>query len=193
MVHFQNFNFVKDAWKYALNFIEEHGNDVITKDNQLTREYLNMILEIKNPLGNFPFNGSWNIKKLDEYAKQLCEFSYDCKGFDYTYNERMGRQVYYIINELKKYSTTRRATIYLWIPEKDLENNLHKPCQIIADYKIRNSKLYATHIFRSHDMKDAYPQNVYGLAKLQKQIADECNIQTGSLITHSISAHFYKV
>jgi thymidylate synthase len=74
------------------------------------------------------------------------------------------------------WATTRRATMYLWLPEKDLETGLHKPCQIVADYKIRDTLLTARHFFRSHDYRDALPQNLYGLAKLQKQIADEVGV-----------------
>ena len=54
------------------------------------------------------------------------------------YNERMGRQKFYVVKELRAHPTTRRATMYLWLPEKDLETGLHKPCQIVADYKIRD-------------------------------------------------------
>jgi thymidylate synthase len=81
--------------------------------------------------------------------------------------------------------------MYLWIPEKDLETDLHSPCQVVADYKIRDGLLMAGHLFRSHDFGGAYPQNVYGLAQLQKQIADEVGVEPGSITTMSRSAHFY--
>ncbi len=186
------FNNPSDAWLWALSQIQNKGTNIITEDNALIREVLNLKLTVKNPLQGFPIVGSgWNLPALDTYAAELCTFSYDCSGFDYMYNERMGRQIYYITEMLRKYPTTRRATAYLWLPEKDLETTLHKPCQIVADYKIRDNKLYATHFFRSHDIKDAWPQNVYGLAKLQEQIANDVGCQTGSLTTFSASAHFY--
>ena len=192
MTIYNIFNDSSSAWNYAMNHINDKGNNIITEDNKLTREVQNLILEIRNPLMGYPIAGSnWDINALDQYANQLLDFSYDCKGFDYTYNERMGRQIYYIINHLKKYPTSRRATAYLWLPEKDLETRLHKPCQLVADYKLRNDKLYATHFFRSHDIKQAWPTNVYGLGKLQKKIANDLNVSTGSLTTISASAHIY--
>lgn len=182
----------KNAWQYALNQISLNGSNIITEDNALIREVLNLQLEIQHPMDGFPIEGSgWDLPALDVYANDLCNFSYDLRGFDYNYCERMGRQIYHIIEMLKKYPTTRRATAYLWLPEKDLETRLHKPCQIVANYLIRAGKLYATHFFRSHDIKDAWPQNVYGLAKLQEKIANEVGCQIGSITTFSASAHYY--
>lgn len=181
-----------DAWRYGLSQIEQHGYNVITEDKALIREFLNLHLEVENPLEGYPLKGSgWDIAALQEYANALCEQSYDLKGFDYNYCERMSRQLYYAKRMLAKHPTTRRATIYLWLPEKDLETSFHKPCQIVANYIIRNDKLYATHFFRSHDIRDAWPTNVYGLGSLQKIIAKELGYKVGSLTTFSVSAHYY--
>lgn len=181
-----------DAWQYALSHISQHGNNVITEDNALIRECLNLQLEIIKPLDGYPLVGSgWDLPALQKYASDLCEQSYDLKGFDYNYCERMSRQLYYVKKMLSIYPTTRRATVYLWLPEKDLETQLHKPCQIVANYLIRDNLLYATHFFRSHDIKDAWPTNIYGLATLQTSIANELGYKPGSLTTFSVSAHYY--
>ncbi len=182
----------QEAWLYALNQIDRFGFNVITEDKVHIRELRNLHLEIRYPLEGYPITGSgWNLSGLSQYASDLCNFSYNLKGFDYTYSERMGRQIYYLTEMLKKYPTTRRATAYLWLPEKDLETGNHKPCQIVADYLLRDNKLYATHFFRSHDIRDAWPTNVFGLASLQKKIAEDIGCETGSLTTFSVSAHYY--
>jgi len=192
MTHFQEVSNSASGWNYATNYIYYNGNNVITEDHKHTKEVQNLIMEIKNPLVGFPIkNSGWDINALNVYAEQLLDFSYDCKGFDYTYNERMSRQIYYITKLLKEHPTTRRATAYLWLPEKDLETNMHHPCQIVADYKLRLGKLYATHFFRSHDILQAWPTNVYGLAKLQEKICGELEVVPGSLTTFSASAHIY--
>lgn len=192
MTHFQEVSNSASGWNYAINYIYYNGNDVITEYNKHTKEVQNLIMEIKNPLVGFPIkNSGWDINALNVYAEQLLDFSYDCKGFDYTYNERMSRQIYYITKLLKEHPTTRRATAYLWLPEKDLETNMHHPCQIVADYKLRLGKLYATHFFRSHDILQAWPTNVYGLAKLQEKICSDLEVVPGSLTTFSASAHIY--
>ena len=186
------FPFTEHAWLYALNKIDREGTQVITENNQLTREILGLKMEILNPLGEFPIkNSGWDLPALKRYADDLVNFSYDLKGFDYTYCERMGRQVYYITEMLRKYPTTRRATIFLWLPEKDLETNLHHPCQIMADYKLRDNKLHAFHVFRSHDIGQAYVPNVFALATLQNSIADSLDVAQGNLTTFSTSAHVY--
>lgn len=192
MTHFQEVSNSSSGWNYATNYIYYNGNNVITEDHKHTKEVQNLIMEIKNPLVGFPIkNSGWDINALNVYAEQLLDCSYDCKGFDYTYNERMSRQIYYITKLLKEHPTTRRATAYLWLPEKDLETNMHHPCQIVADYKLRLGKLYATHFFRSHDILQAWPTNVYGLAKLQEKICGELEMVPGSLTTFSASAHIY--
>lgn len=192
MSHFQEVSNSASGWNYAINYIYYNGNDVITEYNKHTKEVQNLIMEIKNPLEGFPIkNSGWDINALNVYAEQLLDCSYDCKGFDYTYNERMSRQIYYITKLLKEHPTTRRATAYLWLPEKDLETNMHHPCQIVADYKLRLGKLYATHFFRSHDILQAWPTNVYGLAKLQEKICSDLEVVPGSLTTFSASAHIY--
>jgi thymidylate synthase len=192
MTHFQEVSNSSSGWNYATNYIYYNGNNVITEDHKHTKEVQNLIMEIKNPLVGFPIkNSGWDINALNVYAEQLLDFSYDCKGFDYTYNERMSRQIYYITKLLKEHPTTRRATAYLWLPEKDLETNMHHPCQIVADYKLRLGKLYATHFFRSHDILQAWPTNVYGLAKLQEKICSDLEVVPGSLTTFSASAHIY--
>lgn len=187
-----NFPFTEQAWQYALGQIEQYGSEVITEDRQRIKEMLGIELSINAPLDHFPIKGSnWDLPALDQYANDLCNFSYDLKGFDYNYCERMGRQVYYATEHLRKYPTTRRATIFLWLPEKDLETDQHHPCQIMADYKLRDGHLHAFHVFRSHDIRDAYVPNVYGLARLQKQISEELEVKPGTLTTYSISAHYY--
>ena len=192
MTHFKKVPDSSDGWNYAKNYINLNGNNIITEDHKHTKEVQNLVMEISHPLNGFPIkNSGWDINALDIYAEQLLDFSYDCKGFDYTYNERMSRQIYYITKLLKDHPTTRRATAYLWLPEKDLETNMHHPCQIVADYKLRLGKLYATHFFRSHDILQAWPTNVYGLAKLQEKIANDLNVLPGSLTTISASAHIY--
>ena len=187
-----SFPFTEQAWRYALGQIDAFGNELITEDRQRIREVLGLELAINDPLAGYPIKGScWDMPALEEYAKGLCEFSYDLKGFEYNYCERMGRQIHYATEHLRKYPTTRRATVILWLPEKDLETGHYHPCQIMADYKLRDGQLYAFHMFRSHDMRDAYIQNVYGLARLQEQIAQDLEVKQGPLTTYSISAHYY--
>lgn len=194
MTHFREFNNSSSAWNYAVNYIQYNGNNILTEDNRLTREVQNFVLEVRNPLLGYPIKGSsWDLTALNQYSEQLLDFSYDCKGFDYTYNERMSRQIYYITKILRTHPTSRRATAYLWLPEKDLETDLFSPCQVVASYLLRNDKLYATHFFRSHDIYQAWPTNIYGLGKLQSKIASDLGVLPGSLTTISASAHIYVI
>ncbi|HNQ53740.1 thymidylate synthase, partial [Methanothrix soehngenii] len=126
--------------------------------------------------------------------------------FEYTYGERLRAwesheipdsynvktdQVEYIIRKLKANRTTRRAVGCTWNPLTDEKPGFHPPCLMVADFKIRGEALNLIAYFRSHDIEQAWPQNVYGLYKLQEYIAGEVYAELGTLTTISASAHIY--
>jgi hypothetical protein len=56
---------------------------------------------------------------------------------------------------------------------------------------IQDEKLNLTVFFRSHDMTQGWPENAYGCAAIQKEIADAINAETGILTIISGSAQIY--
>lgn len=194
MIFSNTFKTTIEAWNWGTGIINNHGIDVLSEDNELTREIRNMVIEITSPSVGWPIpNSGWNLTGLDNYAEQFLDFSEDPKGFDYRYGQRMGTQINKIIEMLKNHPTSRRAVVQLWMSQIDLFGNKHKPCNIIGDFKLRNNKLDYCVIFRSHDFGRAYPANIYGLSKLLHYVASEIDVPPGSIITHSISAHIYKI
>lgn len=195
----------ESAWKYAMQMIRTYGNTVVTEDNQMTKELMNLVLTVKDPMrdGNWPIPGSsWNnIDALNKYAAQL--MNTDVNGFDYTYGNRIGAhigvnddgritsydQLKNVIDKLSKNRSTRRAVMITWYPS-DI-NKVHVPCMIMDEFVIRNDELYLTAVFRSHDIERAWPANVYGLGRMMQVIADACNVKCGAITTVSVSAHVY--
>jgi len=109
---------------------------------------------------------------------------------------------------------TRRATIVIWDAEceHDRIDKCHEvPCMIAIQPYIRSGKLNMTAVFRSQDMRRAWPQNVFGLAHLQRFMATGehlavvdryvtgtfgedfhgLGVKVGTLSTMTVSAHVY--
>ena len=190
------------AWHWLLSQIEQHGDLVRTEDGQLTKECLNLMATVEDPRDGWPLPGSnWNLEGLNRYSEQL--LSPEIHGFDYTYGNRLREypdtegqyvhdQLKYIINRLKDNPTTRRAIAITWIPDYDIYNK-HVPCLQSVDFLYRAGRLHETAYFRSWDIKQAAPANMYGLARLLSYVAEKVRVPVGSLTVIAASAHCYEV
>ena len=194
------------AWAWALNIIEQFGDKIRTEDNQLCKEVMNLqitVLEPCNP-ANWPIQGSgWNLPALNTYTDTEILDPLAPKGFEYSYGERLFAypgwwnadkqldQIKYVIEKLKEKQNTRRAIAITWYPYKDNYSE-HVPCLQSVDFLYRVGKLHLTAYFRSQDLLQAWPANVYGLSRLLSHVAEKAGMQPGSLTTISASAHTYE-
>ena len=190
------------AWHWLLSQIEQHGELVRTEDGQLTRECMNLMVTIDDPRYGWPIPGSnWDTVGLDKYAEQL--LSPENPGFDYTYGERINLypdtegnyaidQLDYVIEKLKKDPSTRRAIAITWVPDWD-DHAKHVPCLQSVDFLYRARKLHMTAYFRSWDVKQAAPANMYGLARLLSYVSERVGVPAGSLTIFAASGHVYEV
>ena len=191
------------AWEWARKVIKANGQKVVTEDGQVTKEIDGMTLRILYPDVGWPIAASgWKIPALEEYYQNEIISGSNSTGFEYTYGERLraypGKeawmwhdQVQKIIDKLKAQRTTRRAVAATWNLETDNKPGSHPPCLMVIDFKIRGEALNLIAYFRSHDIEQAWPQNVYGLYRLQEHIAKEVDAELGTLTTISASAHIY--
>lgn len=207
------FDYPNEAWEWAKNIIASFGDNVITEDGKLCREVCNLQLTILKPSEGWPLkNSNWSISGLNQYAEQL--MNPDNPGFDYTYGERLRGypisrwslhirhfdsdrdlsqdQIQPIISKLRENPNTRRAIAITWVPEVDIKKR-HVPCLQSVNFLYRHDKLHLTAYFRSHDIQQAWPANVYGLSKLLDYVAFQAGMQPGSLTPISASAHVYEV
>jgi thymidylate synthase len=127
---------------------------------------------------------------LEKYAEQIMDPS--DKGFVYDYGSRLANmgQIPHVIQMLREEPTTRRAILSTRVLDKDMVEQ-HTPCLQIVEFLYRNGKLNMTCYFRSHDIKAAYPTNVYGLNRLLETVARLSHMTPGSMTTVSCSAHYY--
>lgn len=207
---------IAEAWTACLKHIWDHGhlvNIMYGKNPVETVELIGLRSEIKKPgnkelLGGYIWkhdSESWEIYRGEFFDKS------NSKGFEYTYGSRLWgwgikylypprevdlkpistNQIEYIINELKRDRSSRRAVAITWIPPLD-ENTVNPPCLMNFHCFIRDDILRGICDYRSHDMFGAYPANSYGLAGILEYIGDKLNCQTGSLTFFSESAHIYQ-
>jgi thymidylate synthase len=204
---------IADGWETLVRRIMQDGKEIKDERGSLTREILNIMVSIRNPLGKsmtdyylgnmtgiknirVPEGYFWSGEKLEKYSEQF--LSKDQQGFVYTYGNRLRKhfhgidQIQEAINRLRNCQESRRAISITWDPTLDSIND-EVPCMILVDFKIRDGKLNTTGLWRSHDIYGAWLPNAVGLTNLALYAADELDMKVGTLTIHSISAHIYEV
>lgn len=197
-----------EAWKWALSLIDRYGDLIRTEDNQMCREIRNLQLTIMEPGEGWPIPGSaWSsLKALDIYAETEILSPIIPDGFRYSYGERLFayppifmdewidpiNQIKMVITRLKVNPTTRRAMAPTWQPFED-HNKDSVPCLQLVDFLFRDGKLHLSATFRSWDVRQAAPANMYGLWKLLCYVGQEAGMEPGSLTIMAVSAHVYEL
>ena len=209
---------IREGWETLVKKIMEKGAEIKDERGSITKELLNVMVTIENPLGKSPSDNFylknlqdklagiknikvpegyfWSGEKLETYSQQFT--SNDKQGFIYTYGNRLRAhfkgidQIDEAIKRLKNCQESRRAISVTWDPTLDAEND-EVPCMILVDFKIRDEKLFTTALWRSHDIYGAWFPNAVGLTYLAQYVAGEVGTSLGSITIHSISAHIYEV
>lgn len=193
------------AWGWMLNIIEQFGDPIVTEDMQLTREVLGLQVTVLEPCNpeNWPIqNSGWSLPALEVYANTEILSPISPKGFEYSYGERLFAyndadageldQIAYIIDKLNYNPSTRRAIAITWQPWWDNDSH-HVPCLQSVDFLYRAGKLHLTAYFRSWDVRQAAPTNMYGLSRLLSYVSEKVGVFPGSLTVVAASAHCYEV
>lgn len=138
--------------------------------------------EIKNLVQNdeykdFEFGKGEHLDVNVSYKKGFCEID----------------QIKDIIDVLKRDPYSKAAAAITWHAGDELMRK-HKssPCLILVHPIIQDEKLNLMIYFRSHDMTQGWPENAYGMAAIQKEIADGVGIECGILTIISGSAQIYQ-
>jgi thymidylate synthase len=152
-----------------------------TYGNKLKAYYYSSPQEIKKLVNtseykDFEFKqGSWLDKNIS-YKENYCEIN----------------QIQDIIDVLKRDPYSKACVAITWHPADELMRK-HKssPCLVFIQAFVQEEKLNLTVFFRSHDMTQGWPENAYGSAAIQEEIAREIGIEPGLLIIISGSAQIY--
>ena len=201
---------VAEVWLKLLDTILKFGKESDTHYDDRQREIMNLITVISDEDPYNLFIPDYLPGDRDHVMQYIPRITRDISGGThenaYTYGSRMRSwfgtdQIKRAIQKLVRERISRAVVISLWDPTKDLEIG-GSPCLNHIWLRVVEGKLYMTCIFRSHDMFEGYPENAFGLRILQEEIRKELiaelekkgikeDIQLGSLITLSQSAHVY--
>jgi thymidylate synthase len=192
------------VWKKMLRAVMENGTEFIDRRGRLCKEVLNIITTIETPenitkpieiLSSFK---KWEYPSLEELKAFMLEkedvpgyyYHYGSRAFNYNGIDQINN---YIIPLLKKDSTSKRAILVFYGPEKDtLPLKKETPGMVMINFNIRNKKLHATAVIRSNDLFYGWPGNVVQTYFLAEYVSKELNVPLGTISTISISAHIFQ-
>lgn len=198
MIYINDHKGLAETVFYALHCLSKNGKRV-EGENQSNKDILlEDILFIKtyNPLGKEYCIPKCLAGGLEDLKSYVDEFLYGTKDgkFTYTYHEIYSQYMDRCKAEIERYPYTRRAVLPL-AGEASYASQ-YPPClQLIIPriIKLENdvAALNLTAVFRSNDAVNAFPMNIFALAVMQKQLAEEFNVEVGDLIYMANSFHCY--
>ncbi|MFH1820325.1 MAG: thymidylate synthase [Candidatus Nealsonbacteria bacterium] len=107
-------------------------------------------------------------------------------------------QVEKAIGILKKDPTRRTVVMHTWIPFRDLmkfgpkRGDTSSPCVLLFYPQLVDGKLHMFVVMKTNDLYNAWPENAYAFTALQKYMADELGVETGTYTHFSVSMQVYK-
>jgi thymidylate synthase len=113
---------------------------------------------------------------------------------DYTYNERLGRKLEFLIEELRRDPSSRRAFLNIW-ESGDMIATLSErrvPCSLGYIFLIRSGKLHVTYLMRSSDVMQLLLIDLYMVQRLKEYIAEKLGISLGTTTFFANSLHAYQ-
>ncbi|MDO8524182.1 MAG: thymidylate synthase [bacterium] len=107
-------------------------------------------------------------------------------------------QVEKAISILKKDPTRRTVVMHTWIQYRDLmkfgpkREDTSSPCVLLFYPQLVDGKLHMFVVMKTNDLYNAWPENAYAFTGLQKYMADQLGVETGTYTHFSVSMHIYK-
>lgn len=200
---------IGEGYLELLYQIMTFGKPIDTHYDEPTRELMNLAVIISDQKpdikeGDLPEYIPFDHQQLDEYIPRLCENIED-PDVTYVYGNLIRGyfgvdQVKKVAQKLTKDESSRSAVISLWDPKWEKK---HSPCLNHIWLRIADGTLHMTAVIRSNDMYWGWPENAYGLRKLQDLIMalicaykgdyqNSNRYSLGDLTIISESAHIYE-
>jgi len=102
-------------------------------------------------------------------------------------------QVQDIIEALKRDPYSKACVAITWhVADELMRKHKSSPCLVFLQAMVQDERLNLTVFFRSHDMTQGWPENAYGCAAIQKEIAEGIGVEPGILTIISGSAQIYR-
>jgi thymidylate synthase len=188
-----------EAYHGALVALHDQGEVTPCADYNTTQKEVSMTYSVEEPLAEPLISRLFigGFRELEQYRQEMLDgildFEIDRGNWEYTYHSRMAEQLPFIIRELKRNPSSRRAVIDIrdWRHDSR-EGNDSPACLQHIQYFIRDGKLFCKVLFRSNDACKATFMNAFALIMLQKRIADELGVGMGTYTHRANSFHCYE-
>lgn len=186
-----------DAYHSALWDLYDYGEECDCADWNTKQKEVSMTMVVNYPLME-PMISKCFIggpEELQQYVMEMLDgildFEVDRGNWAYTYHQRYADQYKFIIDELRRNPSSRRAVMVIWDKTKD-DYSDEPPCFNHAQFFIRDNKLHMKVLFRSNDACKATFMNAFALIMLQKRVADELGVEVGTYTHRANSFHAYQ-
>jgi len=184
------------AYHKALNALRKFGEVTDCADWGCQQRELSITMRVSHPLEEPMISRCFigGAKELQQYVMEMLDGILDFEvgqgKWTYTYHQRMGEQVQFVIDELRRNPSSRRAVISIRTPD-DIGSD-DPACLQHLQYFIRHDKLDCVVLFRSNDACKATFMNAFALIMLQKRIADALGVEIGQYVHRANSFHCYE-
>lgn len=187
---------IPDAYHQALYHLYSAGVTIPCPDWDTEQLACGMKIKVYNPLKEPMISkcGIFSPADLQQYVMEMTDGILDFRignGWDYTYHDRMGKQLDFVIEELKRNPYSRRAVIDVRTPE-DIGSNDPACLQHMQFFCDEYGNLCLTVLFRSNDAVKACFMNMFALVMVQKKVADALGRKVGCYVHNVNNFHCYK-
>lgn len=196
---------VAECWIDILKNIMTFGKVKGSQYGEKQKELIDLITIVENEdTENFYLPAYFPLteKQIREYILTITTAK-SIEGTKYTYGQRLRKhggidQIQDIIDLIARTPYSRRALASTWNVKWDHKSD-NPPCLDLVQILVQNSKVFLTVYIRSNDMFLGWPENAFGVLALQDLIVKEANqknselnLEKGSVVTISASAHIYE-
>ena len=186
-----------EAYHKALAALHEKGDITDCADWNTTQKEVSMTMYVAEPLAE-PMISKLFIggpRELEQYRLEMLDgildFEVERGNWAYTYHQRYADQMPFIIEELKRNPSSRRAVMLVRDKASDMGSD-DPACLQHIQYFIRDGKLSCKVLFRSNDAAKAAFMNAFALILLQQRIAEALDVPVGDYTHRANSFHCYE-
>lgn len=157
---------------------------------------VSMTITVEKPLqepmiSKFFIGGPQELQQyVMEMVDGILDFEVEKGKWHYTYHQRYADQLDYVVKELMRNPSSRRAVMSLWWRIDELSGD--PPCLNHIQFFVRDDKLDMDVLFRSNDAVKATFMNAFALIMLQKKVADILGYEVGMYTHRANSFHCYE-
>jgi len=186
-----------EAYHKALAALHEEGEIADCADWGQGQKELSMTMCVEAPLTEPRISKLFigGPEELEQYRQEMLygilDFEVEKGNWAYTYHQRYAEQIPFVIEDLKRNPSSRRAVML--VRDWKIDSKSEDPaCLQHIQYFIRNGRLDCDILFRSNDACKATFMNAFALICLQEMIAKELGVEVGTYTHRANSFHCYE-